>query len=61
MARSVKVLVEQVGLQPERAIAMATSVPAGMLKSGTVDVALVGARVADLVYLDAEFRVQKLS
>lgn len=57
LARAVQVLVERAGIAPERALAMATSVPARVIGRQDIGVLAPGAR-ADLVHLGADWRLR---
>ena len=56
--RAVGVLVRDVGITPERALAMATSVPAGVIGLQDSHGHLCAGRVADMVHLDAGFALR---
>jgi len=56
--RAVGVLVHEVGIAPERAIAMATSVPAGVMGLQASRGHLIPGRTADMVHLDAGFALR---
>jgi len=60
MPRSIRVLVDQVGVAPGQAIAMATSIPASILKTANGAGQLIGSLQSDLVYLDASLAFQKI-
>jgi N-acetylglucosamine-6-phosphate deacetylase len=57
LPQSVDVLVRQVGLAPERALTMATSVPAEVLRSGDRLGHLLPGRAADFVHLSHDGRL----
>ena len=56
--RAVGGLVREVGISPERALAMATSVPAGVMGLQHRHGHLMAGRAADMVHLDAAFALQ---
>ncbi|MGB5837639.1 MAG: N-acetylglucosamine-6-phosphate deacetylase [Albidovulum sp.] len=61
MPRSIGVLINQVGIDPERAIAMATAIPAGILKSPGANGRLLGATLENVVYLNDALKVGSLT
>lgn len=58
--RALGVLVGQVGLDPEKALAMATSTPAALIGMGGSLGHLAVGRRADMVYLAPDWHVQKI-
>jgi N-acetylglucosamine-6-phosphate deacetylase len=58
LGRAVGVLVREVGIAPERALAMATSVPAGAMGLKATHGYLLAGRAADMVHLDAGFALR---
>lgn len=60
MPGSIGVLVNQVGLDPEHAISMATSYPRKMLRPAAEPDLLVGQNWGNAIYLDNAFTVQRI-
>lgn len=58
--RALGVLVGQVGVQPAKALAMATSTPAALIKMDEAMGHLAVGRRADMVYLGADWQVEKI-
>lgn len=58
--RALGVMVRQVGVAPEKALAMATSTPASLIGMAGVLGHLVPGRRADMVYLDDDWQLQKI-
>jgi N-acetylglucosamine-6-phosphate deacetylase len=58
--RAVATMITQAGLSPARALAMATSVPAALIGMDQTYGHLRPGRRADLVYLDADWRLAKV-
>ena len=61
LPKAIRVLVNQVGILPETAIAMASSIPASVLNTSGGFGRLVGGRVVDLTYLQSDFTFTELS
>jgi len=57
LPQAVRVMVREVGLPPEVALAMATSVPAGVIGAAQTHGHLAVGRSADVIHLDADWRV----
>jgi len=58
LPQALRVMVQQVGVPPGVALAMATSVPAGVIGAGDRCGHLAAGRVADLVHLDADWQLR---
>ena len=58
--RAIGVLVTKVGIAPERALAMATSVPAAAIGRSAEVGHLLPGRAADFVHLNADFALQRV-
>ena len=57
LPQAIRILVQTVGLPVTRAIAMATSIPAGVIKAAQLHGHLAAGRTADLVHFDADWHV----
>ncbi|MDT8857919.1 N-acetylglucosamine-6-phosphate deacetylase [Paracoccaceae bacterium Fryx2] len=60
LAEAVAVLIGRAGVNPERALAMATSVPAAVIGQGGARGHLVPGRRADMIHLDADWRLARV-
>jgi N-acetylglucosamine-6-phosphate deacetylase len=58
--RALAVMVRQIGLTPEKALAMATSTPAAVIRQAKNLGHLTIGRRADMVYLDDDWQLQKI-
>lgn len=60
LPQAIRVLIERVGISPERALAMASAIPAGLLHLGESRGHLAAGRRADFVHLDAKWQLAGL-
>jgi N-acetylglucosamine-6-phosphate deacetylase len=60
LPQAVRVMTEEVGLAVDAALAMATSVPAAVIRAGGRVGSILPGRSADLVHLDEEWRVAQV-
>ncbi len=60
MTQSLRVLVQQVGLDAAQAIGMATGIPGSILKPTAFNGLIEGEMLGNILYMDDDFRVQPL-
>lgn len=60
LPRALKVMVQQIGASPARALAMTTSIPAALIGAGQAHGHLAKGRVANLIHLDKDWHLAKV-